>query len=86
MKAQNVDFFNYLRVSIKFVSEETWSIVLLFLQKPFCSSVTLSLSSTHLDKHSLITEQYIFRPMAPMQCLYMIVDLLDPWRTTLDQG
>ena len=59
MKAQNVDFFNFLCVSIKLITEETWSIVLLFLRKPLCLSVTLSLSSTHIDKRPLITEQYI---------------------------
>ena len=33
--------------------------MLLFLIQQFCSSVTLSLSSAHLDKRLLITEQYI---------------------------
>ena len=47
IKGQNVDERFFCRVSIKFGSDKTWSIVFLSLRNPFCSSTSFSFSSTH---------------------------------------
>ena len=54
IKAVKVCLRFNLRVSIMFVKDEMWSIVLLPLRKPFCSSAKILLLSVHFVNLLLI--------------------------------
>ena len=77
MKAQYVESLRFFLVSTMLVSVYRWSIVLLLLRKPFCSSTLLSFSSHHELILVFRTEHYnLYMDDASAMHLYDIGSLV----------